>query len=25
VNEYTITLQGRAEEGSRVRRRTPPE
>ena len=25
VNEYTITLEGRAEEGSRVRRRTPPE
>ncbi|NQS79248.1 MAG: 4Fe-4S ferredoxin, partial [Methanoculleus bourgensis] len=25
VNEYTITLQGRVEEGSRVRRRTPPE
>ena len=25
VNEYTVTLQGRAEEGSRVRRRIPPE
>lgn len=24
VSEYTVTLQGRVEEGSRVRRRTPP-